>query len=244
MEERGMVTRSTGSQFPRRVGEKGLTLIELTVSLAILAIIAGALAAAFSVGLHVTAQGGSEDRLAGAHDLSSLEQVLGRDGSRAACIQISDDHTYGHSTCSSAVNVLGCATANSLCFAWPQFDGAWTCHVAVYSPINDTPSGRLSDVVTRKEFVGASPISTIQETVDKVIVTIESLNAVPVPDGNSYYSWLRSLQLRIQATGMPAKSVGTLVPRSFSTFTQALSLHPVATDPGGAVPASEGSSPC
>jgi prepilin-type N-terminal cleavage/methylation domain-containing protein len=215
----------------RRVREQGFTLIELTVSLGILAIIAGAIAAAFSVSLRVIAKGGVQDRLAGAHDLSSLEQVLGRDGSRAACIQGPGGTVYGHASCAAAINQAGCS-ADSLCFAWPQFDGtSWSCHVALYSPI----SGAVGHIVTRKEFSAASPISTIPETVDNVTVTIGQADAATVSDGTPSppYMWLRSLPLTIQATGVTANQ-----------FSQTLTLHPVASDPGGGAAGSGGDSPC
>jgi prepilin-type N-terminal cleavage/methylation domain-containing protein len=227
-----MVRRSNGAARDRHAREQGLTLIELTVSLAILAIIAGAIAAAFSVGLRVIAKGGPQDRLAGAHDLASLEQVLGRDGSRAACIKALGAAVYGHATCASTFNqVGGCSTANSLCFAWPQFDtSAWSCHVASYSQISATVGG----MVTRTEFSGTSPISTIPETVDTVTVatTVGPSDAVTVSDGTPSppYSWLRSLHITIRATGV-----------SKQQFSQALTLHPVASDPGGGA---AGSGPC
>jgi prepilin-type N-terminal cleavage/methylation domain-containing protein len=226
-----MVSRSNGAGGRRRVREQGLTLIELTVSLSILAIIAGAIAAAFSVGLRVIAKGGPQDRLAGAHDLSSLEQVLGRDGSRAACIQVPGGTVYGHASCSTAISQTGCS-ADSLCFAWPQFDGAsWSCHVALYSPISST----VSHIVTRKEFSAASPISTIPETVDNVIVTVGHADEVTVSDGTPSppYAWLQSLLVTIEATGV-----------STNQFSQALTLHPVASDPGGGAAGSGGDSPC
>jgi prepilin-type N-terminal cleavage/methylation domain-containing protein len=221
-----MVRRSNGAARDRHAREQGLTLIELTVSLAILAIIAGAIAAAFSVGLRVIAKGGPQDRLAGAHDLAALEQVLGRDGSRAACIRIPGVPVYGRATCSSAfTQVAGCSAA--LCFAWPQFDAAWSCHVALYSPISNT----VGHIVTREEFSGASPISTIPETVDNVTVAVGPSDAVTVSDGNSpAYPWLRSLHMTIRATGV-----------STEQFSQALTLHPVASDPGGGA---AGSGPC
>jgi prepilin-type N-terminal cleavage/methylation domain-containing protein len=227
-----MVRRSNRARPGRHAREQGLTLIELSVSLAILAIIAGAIAAAFSVGLRVMAKGGPQDRLAGAHDLASLEQVLGRDGSRAACIKVLGATVYGHATCSSTFNqVAGCSAANSLCFAWPQFDGAvWSCHVASYSAISATVGG----MVARAEFSGASTTSTIPETVDTVIVTstVGPSDVVTVSDGTPSppYPWLRSLHISIQATGV-----------SKQQFSQALTLHPVASDPGGGA---AGSGPC
>jgi prepilin-type N-terminal cleavage/methylation domain-containing protein len=220
--------------------ELGFTLIELIVSLAILAIIAGAIAATFSVGLRVLARGGPQDRLAGAHDLATLEQVLGRDAARAACIQIQGGATvYGRASpssgpCSSATGygkVGGCSTAPAtFCFAWPQYTSPnWSCHVAVYTT--------ASQIIMRTEYAvpigaGASAVSSIPETADTVTLQIGTLSTVTVSDGN--YPWLRTLPVNIKATG-----VGK------NPFSQALALHPVASDPGGsAAGVTSSGSPC
>ena len=76
--------------------------------------------------------------------------------------------------------VAGCSPGNSVCFAWPRFEaGAWSCHVAAYSQISSTVAG----IVIRTEFSGASPVSTIHETVDHVKVTIGYADDVTVSDG-------------------------------------------------------------
>lgn len=222
----------------RHARERGLTLIEVIVSLAILAVIAGSMAAAFSVGIRVLARGGPQDRLAGAHDLATLEQVLGRDAARAACIQIQGAATvYGRTTpssgpCSSATGyskVGGCSSA-TFCFAWPQYASAnWSCHVAVYTTVNQ--------MITRTEYavpIGstATAISSIPETADTVTLQVGAVSTITVSDGN--YPWLRTLPVNIKATGV-----------SKNPFNQTLALHPVASDPGGsAAGVTTSGSPC
>ena len=216
----------------RRRHERGFTLIELTVCLAILAVVAGAIAAAFSVGLRALARGGPQDRLAGAHDLAGLEMVLGRDAARASCIRIQGGSVYGQASpssgpCSSATGygkVSGCSSA-TFCFAWPQYSGSsWGCHVAMYTT--------AAQIVARTEYAvalgssTASAVSYIPQTVDTVNITVGTLSTVTVSDGNaqsSSYPWVRSIPLTIQATGV-----------SRNPFAQTLTLHPVASDPDGA----------
>jgi prepilin-type N-terminal cleavage/methylation domain-containing protein len=233
-----MVNRRNTVVRHRHARERGLTLIEVLVSLAILAMIAGSIAATFSVGIRVLARGGPQDRLAGAHDMATLEQVLGRDAARAACIQIQGAATvYGRTSpssgpCSSATGyskVGGCSAA-TFCFAWPQYASPnWSCHVAVYTTVNQ--------IITRTEYavpIGstATAISSIPESADTVILQVGALSTITVSDGN--YPWLRTLPVNIKATGV-----------SKNPFNQTLALHPVASDPGGsAAGLTTSGSPC
>jgi prepilin-type N-terminal cleavage/methylation domain-containing protein len=221
----------------RHARERGLTLIEVIVSLAILAVIAGSIAAAFSVGIRVLARGGPQDRLAGAHDLATLEQVLGRDAARAACIQIQGAATvYGRTSqpsgpCSTGYSKAPCSAATAtFCFAWPQYvSPTWSCHVAVYTTVNQ--------IITRTEYavpIGstATAISSIPETADTVTLQVGAVSTITVSDGN--YPWLRTLPVNIKATGV-----------SKNPFNQTLALHPVASDPGGsAAEVTTSGSPC
>jgi len=136
-----------------RPGEHGFTMIETLVSLALLALIAGVLGTVYTVGLRALAPGGPNARLGGADDFMVLEQTLGRDGSRAGCIQIQGGTVYGQtgSTCTTTGATttgfgkvaLFCGTA-VLCFGWPQESGpsgtpTWSCHVAVYIATGTSP---------------------------------------------------------------------------------------------------------
>jgi hypothetical protein len=230
-----------------------LTLIEVIVSVAILAIIGGVVATAFAVGLKVVAPGGAQSRLANAHDFMVLEQQLGKDAARASCIQVQGDSmVYGQSgaTCRTTGTTTGygkvtdCSAA-ALCFGWPvlgsQADFSdYACNVAVYMT--------AASIVTRGEYsvrLGATtwsgapvkpvmnPLTAKGSTVDfQVPPAAGTLDWANGPTGS--YKWIRTLPVKLVATGV-----------SQGQFSQTLTLHPVATDPGGAgaVITSQGS-PC
>ncbi len=236
-----------------RPTEQGFTLIEILVSLSILAIIAGAIAAAFSVGLATLTPGGPQARLAGAHDLAFLEQILGKDGARAACITVNSS-VYGQTptTCASTTGYgqTACAAGGPalLCFAWPVLGTQGpnfldsSCDIAVYTTQPPpTPPPLPSDVmVTRTEslvsmsLVKSSVGTTHVDRFDTIQFQVGA--ALPPsykPPGETYF-WLRSLPITIAATGVTK-----------GAFSQTLNLHPVAGDPDGAAAAitSKGS-PC
>lgn len=255
-----MLTVRCSAERTQRPGEHGFTLIEVIVSIAILAIAAGAIAAAFTAGLHAFAPGGARDRLAGAKDLSVLEQLLGRDGARAACITAQDPTSgsfivYGQtsSTCATTTGygkVPGCTSAPfaTLCLAWPQLGTSGpafldsTCHIAVYTagapqpPATPAASG---GIVTRTEYTvplsGAFSSSAV--TVDRFDTVRLQIGAASPPSykpAGETYTWLRSLPISIVATGVASNQPG-----------QSLALHPVAVDPDGPAAAiTEDGSPC
>lgn len=212
---------------PRRTTrgrERGLTLIELLVSIAIVAIIATAIASLFGVGLTLLgpggAGGGPADRLLGARDVSALEQVLGRDGARAACIQIpagttvngptTVNHEYGSCGSGYAAAAGGCAGAGFVvCFGWPQVSSS-NCQVAAYTTVTVGPNS----IPER---------NSAAETVDSATVTIPSVNTISAPGG---YPWVRSLSVSIKPLGIR------------NGIAISLTLHPVASDPA-AVPQSQ-----
>lgn len=238
----------SGRGVSRRSGERGFTLIELLISMGLLGIVAGAVAAAFGVGVRALAPGGSQARLSGAHDLSFLEQLLGKDGARASCLTANqrvygDNVTLNYSTCHNGTTpygkVQGCTSPTwaTLCFGWPAYEAStasWTCHVAVYTTGQPsppaTPAAGSNVVVTRKEFSvgpppsfsGAStPLGSV--TIDRFdTVTFQVGSAVTYAPPNESYTWVRSVPVTITATGV-----------SQGQFGQQLSLHPVATDPSG-----------
>jgi prepilin-type N-terminal cleavage/methylation domain-containing protein len=228
-----------------RPGEHGFTMIETLVSLALLALIAGVLGTVYTVGLRALAPGGPKDRLGGANDFMVLEQTLGRDGTRAGCIQVQGgSKVYGQTstTCTTTgpsttgfgkvetlPTHLDCATA-VLCFAWPQDSGStWTCHVAVYT---QGTSPKLT--ITRTEYsvaLGASSASlagTVSLTTDPVNFQLPpqsgTLQTVTLSTSQApgSYTWVRSLPVKITATGVTR-----------GQFAQTLALHPLATDPDG-----------
>src|SRR3989442_10311735 len=80
---------------PRRArsDQSGFTLVELLVSVIILALIGVSIAAAFTVGFHVLGNRGDQVALAGSNDVLALEQQLGRDIARADCLAASGQTT-------------------------------------------------------------------------------------------------------------------------------------------------------
>ncbi len=78
--DRGMLTmHGTPRQSRHLAGyQRGFTLIEIVVSLALMTIIAGAVGIAFTIGFKAIEPGGVQARLAGADDLEVMEQLLGQ----------------------------------------------------------------------------------------------------------------------------------------------------------------------
>lgn len=249
-----MVSGSKSAFRDRRSAERGFTLIELIVSIAILAIISGAIAGVFTVGLRVLSPGGPTARLSGAHNLMVFEQSLGQDAARAACIQAGTaaGTAFGpYGSCADAngyAEVAGCSAA-ALCFGWPDVSDAGlspagpSCHVAVYTTSGSQPSL----TVTRTEYraspgaplatIGTSPINRPDAgspSTNTVNVQIGAPGTAAAPGG---YTWVRSLPVTITATGVTS-----------GQFSQLLELHPVATDPAGAAAsitsAGAGGRPC
>jgi len=220
------MVRTTASAVRRaRNGERGLTLIELVVSVAILGIIGSVIATAFSVGLAITRPGGPETRLLAANNLMLLEQDLGQDGARAACVQVPGGTKYG--SCSARKFGLVTCASTHLCFGWPQVSEA-SCHVADYAVGTSTVATRAEYKVT----TGATLLTSGPLARDvPASITISSVSTV-TPPGEAY-TWLRAIAILIASTGV------TYGP------TQTLTLHPVATDPAGASAAiTAGGAPC
>ena len=201
---------------PRRPGERGLTVIELLVTLSILALIGGAVAVSLSIGIRTLGNGGASDRIAGTHDLSSFEQQLGGDIAHAACISKSPASSANSlGTCTTLLGgtpaACGSASTSFLCVAWPVWT-AGTCHTAVYS--------QSGGVVTRAEFSGASRLTTIHVSTDSVTATA-NLTTTPSPS-NPSKNWVSLVSVTVTSLAIPAAK---------SPPSGTFRLHPVAMDP-------------
>jgi len=173
-----MKARIVASAGPRREAhrrEKGFTLVELLVTTAIMAIVAGGIGGAFAIGSKVMSPGGVRDRLAGANDGMVLEQVLARDISRASCLQVaaavasgSCSKGFASSAITNACSAVKPAPATVLCAAWPVISNPSdpSCHVAVYTQVTIAPP--TVGLVNRTEYkvVYGTPttVSTLQTT--------------------------------------------------------------------------------
>jgi prepilin-type N-terminal cleavage/methylation domain-containing protein len=218
MEEPVVVSGSHLMRHPRHQRECGFTLIEVIVSMAILAIIGGAVAAIFSVGLEVLRPGGPQTRLLGSHDLMVLEQTLGKDGARAACVHTpASDKPYG--SCANGFAKLpdrDCPDAD-LCFGWPQISDS-SCHVAVYAIGSNTTALRTEYAVSSSGSVSTVAASVLAREA-AVNIQVGAVVAVTLP--GETYSWVRTIPVSITTVGVTKGPSETLV------------LHPIATDPAG-----------
>ena len=198
--------------------ERGMTLVEVLVSIALMAILGAALLGAADIGVRSLGRGGAADRSAGAHDFSAFEQQMGEDASQAACIRFTST-SYG--TCSSAV-VSTCGSA-VVCFAWSQFsDSPATCRAATYS----YASG-VGTPVTRSEYAGTMLLTTHHVTAPHPRDAASALGARVVmtavgpkttPTGAS---WMTQLRVDLTATGLT------------QSLTDTIYLSPFTADPGG-----------
>lgn len=185
----------------------------------ILSIIAGAIAAIFQVGLKAVAPNGPQARLLAAHDLTILEQDLGQDGARAACIKVGGT-AYG--SCSHGFAAVTCSSA-SLCFGWPQVSEG-SCHVAVYAI-------GVGVSATRIEYRSPVAVSSVPLARNQPVDISVGSVATTTPPGEGY-TWVRSMPVTITGTGIS------------SGPSQTLSIQPVATDPAGPTSVINGGTPC
>lgn len=204
----------------RRSTELGFTLIEVLVSIAILTIIGGVVAAIYGIGLKSVAPNGPQGRLLGAHDLEILEQTLGQDGARAACFQLPPTGTPNYGNCThgfATVASADCPKATSLCIGWVQVSDL-SCHVAVY-----TVGANVTATRAEYRFVSGSPALLGSVPLARDVPVNITLGTPVTSTPEAGWTWVRSLPITITST------VVTSLPPS-----QQLNLQPVATDPGGA----------
>jgi prepilin-type N-terminal cleavage/methylation domain-containing protein len=224
MEEQDMMTMVPRVTRLRHSRERGLTLIELVVSIGILAVIGSVIGTAFSVGLTLVMPGGPETRLFAANNLMELEQALGQDGARAACVQVPGGTKYG--SCSASHFGLVTCPSTHLCFGWPQVSDS-SCHVADYAI-------GASTIATRAEYKAGTATAITSGPLARQVrasITISSVSTV-TPPGESY-TWVRAIAILISSTGVT------------NGPSQTMTLHPVATDPAGASAAiTPGGAPC
>jgi len=142
-------------QARHRARERGFTLLEVLVSMALLGIIGAALGIVFSLGMRtILAPGASQDRLVAASDAIAFEQPLIQDAQRASCIQLPDDSQVPAACDVGKQPFQGrCSgSAEMLCIEWPDLVNFDQCNVAVYA-LSSTP-------VSRSAWDGSTETST------------------------------------------------------------------------------------
>jgi hypothetical protein len=139
-----------------------MTLMELLVTMTILATIVGSIAGAFAIGFHILNPGGAPARLIGNNDLIAFEQQIGADVNRAVCLAspgppaqtaiptggCTKSVQKTPSTCGAPYSAAN-PTGYRLCLAW-YIPGSATCHTVTYSQL---PS---SGVISRTDSRGGS----------------------------------------------------------------------------------------
>lgn len=120
--------------------QRGMTLIELVVSLSILAVVGVGLAAAVGAGLRTLGAGGVPDRLRGSADVVVVERAVSADVTRAGCV-VTPAASLG--ACPAAMP--GFCAGGALCLAWP--DPAGGCDAVRY---------RLDGAVLRRDSLTAA----------------------------------------------------------------------------------------
>lgn len=240
--------------------QSGFTLIEVLISIAILAIISGAIAGAFAITFKALAPGAAKDRLASSNDLSVLEQMLGRDGARAACVTAPDlttgtYHVYGQTgvrtdptnngTCNAQTGYGGygnaalsaCTTAPyaTLCLGWPQVSDS-SCHVAVYTSVSPqppaTPAPAGNVMIKRTEYrVPTSGGPTASSVRVDYFDTVHS----PWVQGASPAGYTPPNEAYLWLRSLQVKVIGTGVANNPPQ--QTMVIHPIAVNPSTAASA-------
>jgi len=217
---------SVGRTHAVRAGharQRGLTLTEMLVVIAALALIAGSIAGAFSIGLRLLGPGGAESRLTGSHDLLAFEQQIGADVARSVCLAAPGQTSLPTATgaCGASVRKTPstCPSGYLLCLAY-YVPGSTTCHTITYSQ----GSGA---VVVRAD---ASTGKAGRFTTGGLGMTA-SWSAATIND----YSWTKAVVVSVTQQGTPGAPTSHWAAATYH-------LVPLVADP--ASPVSGGTSPC
>ena len=219
--------RSHGRRAERAAhhGEAGLTLTELLVTIAVLAVIGGSIAGAFAIGLRILSPGGAQASLTGNHDLLSFEQQLGADLARADCLAAPGQTTLPTAGCSNSVrgSPSSCGSGYSICLAW-YVPGSTTCHTITYTQQSSTGAILRTD--------NSSAAASGRFTTGGLVVTA---TWTPATTTNNGYQWTRQVTVSVTQAGAP----GAASKPVHTTF----NVAPLVADPASPVVAG-GTVPC
>ena len=212
---------------PRHRGAAGLTLVELLVAITVLAMIGSALGGAFAIGLRALGPGGTQERLAGNHDLLAFEQQISADVARADCLAAPGQTAIPTGGCGASVQRAPstCGTAYLLCMAWYQ-PGSASCHTVVYSLQRDQTLLR-TDIA----FAGGTPTtgSSIRVSINPVRVKATWTARVTT---TASYQWTDAVSVKVTQRGAPGAPLANPATATFVVIPLAVDpLSPVL--PGG-----------
>jgi prepilin-type N-terminal cleavage/methylation domain-containing protein len=149
----------------------GMTLMELLVTMSILATIVGSIAGAFAIGFHVLNPANAPAQLIGNNDLIAFEQQIGGDVNNAVCLaspgppaQIAipsggcvNSVQKNPSTCGSPLSIAN-PTGYLLCLAW-YVPGTATCHTVTYAQMAGSGIILRTDSAGNRSRVGTGGLS-------------------------------------------------------------------------------------
>jgi hypothetical protein len=196
-----------------------MTLIELLVTMTILATIVGSIGGAFAIGFRVLGPGSAPAQLTGNNDLIAFEQQIGADINRAVCLAspgppaqtaiptggCKNSIQNSPSTCGAPFSSAN-PTGYLLCLAWYVPGSA--CHTITYSQM--TASG----VILRADSSGPS---------SRIGTGGLSLAATWTPTATTTNAYQWALQVKVAVT-QQGKAVVTPEKTTFY-------LAPLVTDP-------------
>lgn len=200
-----------------------MTIVELLVSITILAAIGGALGGAFAAGLHVLAPTGAQARLVGSHDLLAVEQQVSADVARASCIgNGGGSETIPSGGCTASAFPHNCGPQPyQLCVAWYS-PGDQSCHTVIYAyKYNFETVPKLADRMIVR--VDRSTNALVQLTTDAMDISASWSTFTPA----SNHDWTRGVSLTLTQAG-DAGAASIPVSSSFSA-------GPLSADPASSL---------
>lgn len=192
-----------------------MTLVELLVSMAILATIVGSIAGTFAIGFRVLGPGSAPAQLTGNNDLIAFEQRIGADVNRAVCLAAPAQTAIPTSGCSQSVQRSPSSTCGvpysgasptgyRLCLAW--YVPGSVCHTVTYSQMVG------SEVIVRTDSFGSTSSSS------RIGTGGLSLAAawIPAVTTTNAYQWTARVVVSVMQRGarvvMPEKTTFYLAP--------------------------------